>query len=220
MTPDMTFRTRLATARKAKHLSQTALAERVGAAQSTVASYEREGSNEPPLAMIERLAKELEITPEWLAFAVGEEAVSNKLALVPELDMRVTAGHGGLIEVAKNDGEAVLRRYGFPKEDFRGLFGSKPDGVVIIEVVGDSMAPTLIPGERVIVNTNDRSASPPGIFVVWDGLGLVLKRVEFVAHSDPPRVRIMSDNSRYDAYERELGEAQIQGRVIGSLQRR
>jgi hypothetical protein len=34
-------------------------------------------------------------------------------------------------------------------------------------------------------------------------------------HSEPPRVRISSDNGKYDAYERTLEEAYIQGRVIG-----
>jgi phage repressor protein C with HTH and peptisase S24 domain len=86
--------------------------------------------------------------------------------------------------------------------------------------VGDSNVPSLNPGEKVIVNPADKVPSPPGFFVVWDGLALVLKRVEYVPHSDPPRVRISSDNPRYQPYERTLEEAYIQGRVIGSWQRR
>ena len=82
------------------------------------------------------------------------------------------------------------------------------------------MLGTLNPGEKVLVDFRDTVASPPGIFVVWDGLGLVLKRVEFLAQSDPPKVRITSDNARYQPYERILEEAYIQGRVIGSWQRR
>jgi hypothetical protein len=50
---------------------------------------------------------------------------------------------------------------------------------------------------------------------VWDGLGLVVKRVQVLAHSDPTRVKITSDNAKYEAYERTLAEAYIQGRVIG-----
>jgi hypothetical protein len=52
--------------------------------------------------------------------------------------------------------------------------------------------------------------------VLWDGLGMVVKRVEFMAYSEPPTVRIISDNVVYRPYERLLGEAYIQGRVIGS----
>lgn len=217
MNLDMSVHKRIADARKAAGLSQHGLAAEISASQSTVATWER-GKNEPDLKTFKRIAKAVNSLPEWLAFGVNETGVS--LAIVPELDLRASSGPGGLIEVTDDSSEMVVRKYGFPKEEFRTLFGAKPDGIVILEVVGDSMVPTLVPGERVIINTKDRSASPPGIFVVWDGLGLVLKRVEYVAHSEPPRVRIMSDNPRYDAYERNLDDAAIQGRVIGSLQRR
>lgn len=212
-----TVHKRIADARAKMGWSQHELGDHIGSSQSTVATWER-GKNEPDLKTIKRIAKALDTRPEFLAFGVNEASLS--LMLVPELDVRASSGPGGLIEVADHTPEAVVLNYGFPKEEFRSLFGASPNGIVILEVVGDSMSPTLVPGERVIINTKDTSASPPGIFVVWDGLGLVLKRVEYVAHSDPPRVRIVSDNGRYEPYERELGEAAIQGRVIGSLQRR
>jgi phage repressor protein C with HTH and peptisase S24 domain len=86
----------------------------------------------------------------------------------------------------------------------------------MIAVRGDSMIPTLWPGQRCMVDTNDRIPSPPGVFVVWDGMGLVLKRLELIPGSgDPMRVRIMSDNPKYTAYERTLDEAHINGRVVG-----
>ena len=85
----------------------------------------------------------------------------------------------------------------------------------IITVMGDSMEPALQPGQRILVDTGDKKPSPPGIFVVWDGLGLVVKRVQMMPHSEPARVKITSDNPKYDPYERTLDEAYIQGRVIG-----
>ncbi len=91
--------------------------------------------------------------------------------------------------------------------------------VIVIEVIGDSMVPALNPGDRVVVDTADRTPSPPGMFVVWDGLGLVVKRVEYIAHSAPPILRLFSDNGHYAPYERSLGEAQIRGRVIAMCRR-
>lgn len=215
----VTFHKRLAKAREAVGLNQTELGQAVGAAQSTVATWER-GKNEPDLKTISRIAKVVRRPPEWLAFNVNQE-LTESLALISEIDVRAPSGNLGLLEVSSEGHEDMtLRRYGFPREQFKELFGATPDGIVIVEVIGDSMFPTLAPGQRVFVDTTDRRASPPGIFVLWDGLGLVLKRVEFVAHSDPPRVRIISDNPSYKPYERELEDAHIQGRVIGSLQRR
>lgn len=215
----MTFHERLAQAREAIGLNQAELGAAVGAAQSTVATWER-GKNEPDLAMIQRIAKVVHRPPEWLAFNVNAE-FGDTLALISEIDVRAPSGGPGFLEImSKGQEEMTLRRYGFPRDEFKELFGASPDGIVVVEVIGDSMFPTLVPGQRVFVDTRDRMASPPGIFVLWDGLGMVLKRVEFVAHSDPPRVRIISDNENYSAYERQLDEAHIQGRVIGSLQRR
>jgi len=82
-------------------------------------------------------------------------------------------------------------------------------------MIGDSMEPTLQAGQRVLVDTGDRNPSPPGVFVVWAGLGLVIKRVQMLPQSEPPRVKISPDNLKYDPYERALAEAYIQGRVIG-----
>lgn len=66
-----------------------------------------------------------------------------------------------------------------------------------------------------MVDPSDTRPSPPGIFCVWDGLGLVIKRVEYLMNSDPPTIRLTSCNPAYQAYERSLDEAQIKGRVIG-----
>lgn len=217
-----TFRDRLIEARSAAGLSQAEFGRLVGAAQSTVASWERaKEPNEPDFQTVRRIAKVVGRTPEWLAFAVADGA-NGSLALIPEVDIHAGSGDQGLMEIGFDDADAekTLRRYGFPRDDFRAIFGVSPDGVRIVSVKGDSMLPTLLPGERVLIDTSDRTASPPGIFILWDGLGLVIKRVEYVAHSDPPTVRIISDNQRYQPYERRLDEAAIQGRIIGSLMRR
>jgi hypothetical protein len=35
---------------------------------------------------------------------------------------------------------------------------------------------------------------PPGIFVIWDGMGIVAKRIKHVPHSDLPKIVIKSLN--------------------------
>jgi len=55
--------------------------------------------------------------------------------------------------------------------------------------------------------------TPPGIFVLFDGLGLVAKRLEHVASADPPTVRIISDNSVSALYERSAEEVNVVGRI-------
>jgi hypothetical protein len=129
---------------------------------------------------------------------------------IDELDVRASAGAGLM-----SSNERVVAEWQVPTGIVRGYSTAPAAELRIITVIGDSMEPALLPGQRVLVDTGDRAPSPPGIFVVWDGLGQVVKRVQVLPHSDPPRVRITSDNGKYDAYERTLDEAYIQGRVIG-----
>jgi fused signal recognition particle receptor len=65
----------------------------------------------------------------------------------------------------------------------------------------------------VLVDTSRRMPTPPGIFVLHDGMGLVAKRLEHIPNSDPPQVRIVSDNLHYSPYERLVDEMNIVGRI-------
>lgn len=138
------------------------------------------------------------------------------MADIDELDIRGSAGSGSIIDEAGRPPK--IYEWRVPRELVRAATYATPDKLKIITVVGDSMEPTFRPYERIMVDTSDTIPSPPGIFAVYDGLGLVVKRVEHIAHSDPPRVRISSDNAHYAPYERILGEAYIQGRVLGRWQ--
>ena len=142
--------------------------------------------------------------------AAAELAGRAPMLKIEELDVRAGAG-GGLI----SEQERIVAEWQVPTEIVRGYSTAPAAELRIITVMGDSMEPTLMPGQRVLVDTGDRVPSPPGVFVVWDGLGLVVKRLQVLPHSDPTRVKITSDNGKYDPYERTVDEAYIQGRVIG-----
>jgi phage repressor protein C with HTH and peptisase S24 domain len=144
-----------------------------------------------------------------LKSAADEEAAA-RVVRIEELDVRASAGAGLTGEV-----ETVVDTWQIPTAIIRAYSTAPASDLRIITVMGDSMEPALQPGQRILVDTGDRKPSPPGIFVVWDGLGLVVKRVQMLAHSEPARVKITSDNAKYDPYERTIDEAYIQGRVIG-----
>lgn len=50
--------------------------------------------------------------------------------------------------------------------------------------------------------------------MIWDGSGLVAKRVEHISNSDPPKLVIYSINPEYQTYERNAAEVNIIGRVV------
>ena len=76
------------------------------------------------------------------------------------------------------------------------------------------MDPTLADGDLVMIDTARKQPSPPGIFILDDGVGLVAKRVDAVPNTTPPMLRLSSDSPAYSNYQRRLDEVHIIGRVI------
>lgn len=135
----------------------------------------------------------------------------------------------GVLDATQNgvgvSADLIRDRWGFPSSFVKGELRVAGNAAVV-EVYGDSMydpsepgAPgSLFPGDRVIVDLGDTNPSPPGHFLVWDGIGLVIKLVDVVrGASDPARIRLKSRNPRYDPYEATDDEAKIIGRVRGRI---
>lgn len=128
---------------------------------------------------------------------------------VPQRDVRAGAGDG--MEVGE---EAILGFWELPAGYIRSYLGVAAKDSQIIEIKGDSMAPTLLSGDRVMIDTSDKSPSPPGMFALWDGIGLVVKRLDPIPNTDPYRFKIISDNPKHSEYERTLDEISVVGRVV------
>lgn len=147
---------------------------------------------------------------------VGVQTRSDESGIA-ELDVRAEAGMGALTDETDHH-EAVVDNWRIPPTLLRAQTSAPMQSLRIISVYGDSMAPDFMPGERVLVDTDDKRPSPAGVFVLWDGFGLVIKRVEMVPYSDPPTARLISRNSQYGTYERPAADIKINGRVIGKWQ--
>ena len=140
----------------------------------------------------------------------GPYAAPKGYSVVPEIDVRAAAGAGAWHDEPEEIKEAWL----FADPLIRHEFRAKPGDLRMITVDGDSMEPLLSSGDRIMIDMSKNLPSPPGIFVIWDGLGLVAKRIEHVPHSDPPKVVLKSLNPEYDSYERSADEIRIVGRAV------
>lgn len=67
-------------------------------------------------------------------------------------------------------------------------------------------------GDRVVVDTASRTPTTGEMFVLWDGTGLVVKRVAGL--SPDGMLTLLSANPEYPAYECRADEAHITGRVV------
>ncbi len=128
---------------------------------------------------------------------------------VPEIDVRASAGPG-----AWNDEFEARDMWLLADPLIRREFRAKPEDLQMITVEGDSMEPLLSSGDRILIDVSRRVPVPPGVFVIWDGMGLVAKRIEHVPHSAPPKVVLRSLNPEYDSYERLAEEVRVVGRAV------
>lgn len=69
--------------------------------------------------------------------------------------------------------------------------GAAPAALRILRVRGNSMEPGMREGNRCVVDTARRRPASGELFVLVDGNGLVVKRLEAVP-GEPPRLRLLS----------------------------
>ena len=99
-----------------------------------------------------------------------------------------------------------------------GIVGLPPiegialDGYIGFRMKGDSMSPTVKPGDCVVVDPNDLEPGE-GLHVIWDGLGACVKRLQ---HGDGC-YRLTLDNHVYSATEVSPEELVLLGKVVGFI---
>lgn len=186
---------KLRTARESRHprVSQTEAGELLGMPRSTYASYER-GVVEPTDAMFSILAKAWSIPLDWF--------YAETKALPPQHSGELKQVY---ISQERKDsipfwGSCPAGEFEMPTDELEWVSVPRefadPDRFVAFRVAGDSMLPTLLPGDVIIVK---RTAKPlPGrpVLAFWEG-GLCLKRLK---HRNGA-LALVSDNPDYPAIE-------------------
>jgi phage repressor protein C with HTH and peptisase S24 domain len=137
------------------------------------------------------------------------EALASEHVAVPQLDVGASAGGG-----AFSNGERALSHLAFDRKWLRRLGAGDGRQVSIIRVQGDSMAPTLIDGDEILVDRGDATERlRDGIYVLRRDDALVVKRLA----PDPAgrKVAISSDNPAYPSWpDCDLASVEIVGRVV------
>lgn len=213
-------------------LSEAEVARRLGISPRRF-SYYANSEREPDFGLLQKICSVLKVTPDYLfgySDASGEvpshaPSIAHLSVAVPEVDVRAGAGLGGeaiLENLTDGNGhtissDATKGIWQFPPE-YLAEVSLRPKQVRIIEIFGDSMTRPdgggLHSGDRVMVDLGDRNPTPPGIFAIWDGFGVVVKRLERIMGSEPAAIRLISDNPAHEPYERTAGEVNIIGRIV------
>ena len=152
-----------------------------------------------------------------------EEPLGPAPGQVPELDTRAGLGGGGVParEVRKEGRHAdPIKSEGwlFPASFVREQLHAATARLLVLDTTGDSMAPTIGSGERVIVDTGHKTPTPDGLYAIRDTFDcIVVKRLQLLRSARPPRVKIISDNTNHPSEEVPLSELEIVGKVLCGL---
>lgn len=105
-----------------------------------------------------------------------------------------------------------------PASLFKSRTNAAPEQIRVFAVQESAMTPDFMPGEHVLVDLSNTTPSPPGVFLLSDGLGHIIRQCAYVPHSSPPAIRLVATNEKYDSCTVPLSGTKIIGRVIAKLQ--
>ena len=145
-------------------------------------------------------------------FGVSEQALGAEPGRVgwriPRLDVAASAGPGAGVE-----DEAVLGLETVTAEFARSL-GLREGQASIIRVAGDSMAPGLFDGDRLLVDQGSRSPDAKGgVYVIRSDGALLVKRVR----RERGRLMVSSDNPAAGPVPND--EVEVIGRAVWQMRR-
>ena len=95
-----------------------------------------------------------------------------------------------------------------------GVRGGNVKKIEAINVMGDSMEPTLSDGNIVFIDREQTSVSRGGIFVVSTPGGLFIKRLQLKSDG---MIDLISDNSAYGPESVEASRVDVLGKVVGAV---
>jgi phage repressor protein C with HTH and peptisase S24 domain len=161
-----------------------------------------------------KLARYFGIPETVLGGPVPETVVADGLVSVKRHPVTVSAGPGAIVieELGKP-------YFAFDERWLKALTPSAPSSLSIVRVDGDSMSPTLNPGDDILVDLEDSTTRlRDGIYVLRIDDALVVKRLAL--NPIAKRVTVQSDNPAYSDWpDCSPGEINCIGRVIWSGRR-
>lgn len=205
-----TIRDRVVRALDEKMISATDLAKRAKVSYSVIVNLKRREKSSTAgenAIRLMRVLDELEgVTADITRVDDSDEFEVNG-TLIPVYDVQASAGFGSLV-----DYEEQTHSLAFPPDYLRKLTAGSPKSLVIISTKGDSMEPTLLDDDIVLVDTSKTHMGYEGMFVLRHNDTLLVKRAGMAPK--PGHVMLISDNKAYPPVEARLEDLHVVGKVL------
>jgi phage repressor protein C with HTH and peptisase S24 domain len=192
--------------------SVVALATAIGVSDNAIYKWLR-GLGHPSVANLVALARAGRVSVEWLA--TGAEAAQSAQAItravehgdfvfMPRNRIRFSSGRDGILR-SDQVVDSIAFRAGWVKR----RLNTESRDLILIEVVGDSMAPTVEDSDLILADLAEPRFRQDGIYLLRHDGGLTVKRIQ---RRPDGKFLVRSDNPKYEAMV--VPNVKIIGRVI------
>ena len=171
-----------------------------------------------PYEAIAKFCAKRKISINWVLFdqlPKSLEEETNKYTKIKHFTkINASAGGGGI------NFDEEYEYLSIDKKLLDSLYKSNnanPNSIVALNVIGDSMEPTLQDKEVILIDTCDNELKNGGIFIVSTISGLFVKRIAFKIDGS---LELISDNKNYNSeilQKNELDSINFLGKVIGKV---
>jgi len=188
------------------------LATAVGVSDNAIYKW-LAGRGQPSVANLVALARAGRVSVEWLATGTepAQGATASRHAVehgdyifMPRNRIRFSSGREGILR-----SEQVVDSIAFRAEWVKRTLRTETRDLILIEVVGDSMAPTVEDGDLILANLAEPRFRQDGIYLLRHDSGLTVKRIQ---RRPDGKLLVRSDNPKYESMV--VAAVSIIGRVI------
>jgi phage repressor protein C with HTH and peptisase S24 domain len=171
------------------------------------------GRGQPTVANLVALARAGRVSVEWLATGAeravkargpADDIARAEFIFMPRERVRFMGGRGRTLR-----SEQVVDSIAFRVEWIRRRLKAEPRDLVLIEVEGDSMAPTIEGGDLILANLGEPRFRQDGIYLLRRANGLEVKRIQ---RRPDGKLLVRSDNPKYEPMA--VGTVNVVGRVV------
>lgn len=132
----------------------------------------------------------------------------DNIVKIDVLDAVACCGNG-----VENFSENVIGQHMMTLTALRELTSAAPENIKIIRAIGDSMTPTIRPGEMLWIDVSYTSPSSDGLYLIRIGKELLVRRIQLNPFDGSALIK--ADNEAYRAFPAEKFEdVPVLGRVI------
>jgi phage repressor protein C with HTH and peptisase S24 domain len=188
------------------------LARAVGVSDNAIYKWVT-GRGKPGMLSLVNLAKAAGVSVEWLATGKGQpaKAKADGKPAAPAKRGSTEPGMHRAASAADGPDPQAADYLNFNADWLRRTLNAEAKDLVLIEAVGDSMAPTIDEGDLVLADLRETRFKSDGIYVLDSGDDLSIKRVQRELDG---KLTIRSDNPAYKPVTVAAESVSLIGRVI------